>query len=133
MLAFSKLPAAYRTPRIEAAIEAGVAFLFSVDPVTAEWPCGWAPKPSPNWWRFGFPVFYVTDILQVAEALVGLGYGADPHLRSTLEFVRSKADTAGRWPTQYNYSGKTWCDWGHGGRPNKWVTIRALRVLKNTV
>ena len=132
MLAFAKLPARYRSLRIEAAIATGVNFLFSVDPVTAEWPCGWAPKPSPNWWRFGFPVFYVTDILQVAEALVGLGYGTDPRLQGTLEFVRNRADAAGRWPTRYNYSGKTWCDWGRGGRPNKWVTIRARRVLKNT-
>jgi hypothetical protein len=131
MLAFSKLPRDRRTPRIEAAIRAGVDFLFSVDPVTAAWPCGYAPKPSPNWWKFGFPVFYVTDILQVAEALGGLGYGDDPRLAGTLEFIRDKGGLQGTWKMEYNYAGKTWCDWGRGGRPSKWVTLRALRVLKN--
>ncbi len=131
MLAFSRLPKEKRTPRIEAAIRAGVDFLFSVDPMTAAWPCGYAPKPSLNWWRFGFPVFYVTDLLQVAEALAGLGYGKDDRLAGTIAFIRDQADAKGRWPMRYNYSGKTWCDWGRGGQPNKWVTIRALHVLNS--
>ena len=78
MLAFSKLPLESRTPLIERAIERGVEFLFSVDPAAAEYPSGWNPKPSGNWWKFGFPVFYVTDLLQNVEALVRLGYGDDP-------------------------------------------------------
>jgi hypothetical protein len=131
MLAFSKLPPERRTPRMEAAIQAGLDFFFSVDPLTADYPCGWAPKPSPNWWKFGFPVFYVTDLLQLAEALGGLGYGGDPRLAGTIDFIREQADAHGRWATRYNYAGKTWSDWGRGGQPGKWVTIRALRVLKN--
>lgn len=131
MLAFSKLPPALRTSRIEAAIHAGLDFFFSVDPLTADYPCGWAPSPSGNWWKFGFPVFYVTDLLQLAEALGGLGCAKDPRLAGTLAFIRDMADESGRWVTRYNYSGKTWCDWGRGGRPNKWITIRALRILKN--
>ena len=75
MLAFSKLPKEKRTPLIDRAIKAGVDFLFSKDPADADYPCGYSAKPSGNWWKFGFPVFYVTDILQIAEALVGLGYG----------------------------------------------------------
>ena len=73
MLAFSVLPKERRTPLIEAAIQQGVDFLFSVDPAEATYPSGWSDKPSGNWWKFGFPVFYVTDILQIVEALVGLG------------------------------------------------------------
>jgi hypothetical protein len=80
MLAFSKLPREEWTPQIEKAVDQGVDFLFSVDPATAAYPSGWNDKPSRNWWKFGFPVFYVTDILQIAEALVGL-YNTDrPHL-----------------------------------------------------
>ena len=58
----------------------GVDFLFSVDPAEATYPSGWSSKPSQNWWKFGFPVFYVTDLLQIVEALVALGYGDDPRL-----------------------------------------------------
>ena len=73
MLAFSKLPANRRTPLIKRAIQHGADFFLSVDPATAEYPTGFAAKPSGNWWKFGFPVFYVSDILQIAEALVCLG------------------------------------------------------------
>jgi hypothetical protein len=130
MLAFAKLPARYHTPIIDRAIEAGVSFLFSTDPALADYPCGYNDKPSGNWWKFGFPVFYVTDLLQNVEALVALGYGHDPRLAHALELIRGKQDAQGRWVLEYDYSGKTWGDFGVKKQPNKWVTLRALRVLK---
>jgi hypothetical protein len=33
---------------------------------------------------------------------------------------------------EYDYTGKTWVDFGPKKQPNKWVTYRALRVLKTT-
>jgi hypothetical protein len=107
-----------------------VDFFFSVDPATAGYPNGWAEKPSQNWWRFGFPVFYVTDLLQLVEALALLGYGADTRLAGSLEIIRKKQDSEGRWPLEYDYAGKAWVDFGARKQPNKWVTYRALRVLK---
>ena len=130
MLAFSVLPKERRTPLIERAIQQGVDFLFSVDPAEATYPSGLSDKPSSNWWKFGFPVFYVTDILQIVEALVGLGYGHDPRLANALSLVREKQDEAGRWPLEYSYTGKTWVDFGSKKEPNQWVTLRALRVLR---
>jgi len=129
MLAFSKLPPGKRTPLIESAIKAGVDFLFSKDPAKADYPSGYAPRPSGNWWKFGFPVFYVSDILQIAESLVRLGYGKDPRLANALQLIREKQDAEGRWALEYDYTGKTWVDFGPKKQPNKWVTLRALRVL----
>jgi hypothetical protein len=131
MLAFSKLPKRKRTALIDKAIEVGVDFLLGKDPAKADYPCGYAAKPSGNWWKFGFPVFYVTDLLQNAEALVGLGYGQDPRLQNALTIIRDKQDAQGRWSLEYDYAGKTWLDFGPKKLPNKWVTLRALRVLKN--
>jgi hypothetical protein len=129
MLAFSKLPKAKRAPLIDRAIDLGVDFLFSVDPATSTYPCGYTGKPSGNWWKFGFPVFYVTDLLQNVEALVGLGYGADPRLANALKIIRGKQDDQGRWALEYDYAGKTWLDFGRKKQPNKWVTFRAVKVL----
>lgn len=131
MLAFSKLPSKRRTPLIKKAIRQGVDFFFSVDPATANYPSGSSAKPSGNWWKFGFPVFYISDILQIAEALVGLGYGTDPRLGTTLNLIREKQDSEGRWTLEYDYAGKTWIDFGKKKQPNKWVTLRALRVFKD--
>jgi hypothetical protein len=131
MLAFSKLPKRKRTALIDNAINAGVDFLFSKDPAKADYPCGYNAKPSQNWWKFGFPVFYVTDLLQNVEALVGLGYGKDIRLENALTIIRDKQDAQGRWLMEYDYTGKTWMNFGAKKQPNKWVTLRALRVLKH--
>jgi len=130
MVAFGVLPKERRTPLIEKAIQQGVTFLFSVDPAEATYPSGYSEVPSGNWWKFGFPVFYVTDLLQIVEALVRLGYGGDQRLANALTLIRQKQDDEGRWPLEYSYTGKTWVDFGPKKEPNKWVTLRALRVLK---
>src|SRR5215213_4076307 len=130
MLALSKLPANKRTPLIKRAIEQGVNFLLGIDPATARYPTRDNSRPNRAWWKFGFPVFYVTDLLQLAEALVGLGYGNDTRLANTFDTIREKQDNEGRWPLEYDYTGKTWLDFGQKKQPNKWVTLRALRVFK---
>ncbi len=73
---------------------------WASDPALAEYPNGYSDKPSGNWWKFGFPVFYVTDLLQIVEALVALGYGRDPRLAHALDVIREKQDAAGRWPLE---------------------------------
>ena len=132
MLAFGKLPAGKRTPLIENAIQQGIEFLLGIDPSEAAYPSGWSARPSGNWWKFGFPVFYVTDLLQIIEALVGLGYGMDQRLSLALALVHQEQDEKGRWLLDYDYAGKTWVDCGKKKQPNKWVTLRAAWVLKNS-
>ena len=129
MLAFANLAPEKHSHLITTAIEQGIAFLFSVDPSQAGYPSGYSSKPSGNWWKFGFPVFYVTDILQIAEALAALGYAGDPRLSRTIDLIRDKQDENGRWSLEYDYTGKTWVDFGIKKQPNKWVTLRALKVL----
>jgi hypothetical protein len=130
MLALGKWPEERRTPTVRRAIAQGVDFLLGVDPAEATYPTGYSDKPSQNWWKFGFPVFYVTDLLQVVEALVALGYGDDPRLSRALALIREKQDGDGRWALEYDYTGKIWVDFGAKKQPNKWVTLRALRVLQ---
>lgn len=129
MMAFAALPSARRTPLIKRAIQQGVDFLFSVDPATADYPSS-SGIPNTSWWKFGFPVFYITDILQIAEALVGLGFGNDPRLENTLALIHQKQDDQGRWALEYEYKGKTWGNYGKKRKPSPWVTLRVLRVLQ---
>jgi hypothetical protein len=131
MLAFSRLPVERRTLLIRRAIEAGVNYFFNDDPSTANFPGEMAPQPDRRWWKFHFPVVGM-DLLQVAEALTGLGYGADPRLANTLDLIRSKQDESGRWSLEknYGYQHRWWVKYGSINKPNKWVTLRALRVLK---
>lgn len=132
MLALSKVPAARRTPTMERAVETGVAFLLSRDPATADYPMGYSAKPNQSWFKFGYPIGYVTDVLQNMEVLTALGYGADPRLANGVELLLSKQDSQGRWPMEYTYNGKTWVNIEEKGKPSKWVTLRALRVVKGS-
>ncbi len=101
------------------------------DPAVADYPTAQDTKPSRSWFRFGFPLFYVTDVLQNLEALTRLGFGSDPRLASAMDLVLGKQDQDGRWKMEYTYNGKTWVDIEEKGQPSKWVTLRALRVLKH--
>jgi hypothetical protein len=130
VLAFSKLPKDARTPLVQRAITTGLDFLLGTDPAKADYPMGYSTKPSQSWFRFGFPLFYVTDVLQNLEVLTSFGYGTDPRLSTALDLVVGKQDDQGRWKMEYTYNGKTWANIEEKGKPSKWVTLRALKVLK---
>jgi hypothetical protein len=130
LLALGKIPIAKRSSSMNQAIQAGVNFLFSTDPVTAMYPTAYNEKPNGSWWKFGFPTFYCTDLLQLTEALTSVGYGHDPRLQKTIEYIISKQDEQGRWSLEHDYQGKTWGNFGEKKQPNKWVTYRALKLLK---
>ncbi|MFQ6059178.1 MAG: hypothetical protein ACE5MB_09915 [Anaerolineae bacterium] len=70
------------------------------------------------------------DVLLNLEALVEAGYGGDPRLDEAIQLVLSKQDDHGRWKMEYSYEGKMWADVEKKGKPSKWVTLRALRVIK---
>jgi len=130
MMAFSRLPKVGRTSLIEQAVEAGLKYFFSVDPSTANFPGERAPEPNFRWWKFAFPVL-PSDIIKLAESLTALGYGGDPKLAKTLDLILSKQDENGRWTLEYvDHKHKMWVEYGSQEKPNKWVTLRAMRVLK---
>jgi hypothetical protein len=130
LLALGHWPVERRTTQMERAIEQGVEYILSVDPATGAYPTWNEQKPSGNWWRLGFPVFYVTDLLQLVEALAGVGYGRDPRLARAVGLIRDKQDAQGCWLLEYDYAGKTWAEYGPKKQPNPWVTLRAMRVLR---
>jgi hypothetical protein len=129
MRAFSVQPAKQKTPAIKKAVDRGMKFLFSVDPATAAYPCGWSAKPSQSWFKFGFPVFYITDVLQILEVLTALEFGTDRRAQNLVKLVEGKRTPDGKWLLEYDYAGKTWVNYGAKKKPNKWVTLRALRGL----
>ena len=130
MRALSKIPLLARTDRITKAIQQGTEFLLSHDMATADYPFGFGNKPSSSWFKFGYPIGYVADILQNLEAMAALGQVNNPQVIPALEFVESKQDFQGRWKMGYSLNGKMWADIEKKGQPSKWITLRALRVLK---
>lgn len=131
VLALGRIPASMRTPSVRRALDAGVAFLLSHDPAVADYPMGYAnTRPSGSWFRLGFPSGYVADVLQVLEALCAAGAAGDPRLGHAVTWLLSQQDEAGRWANRYAYAGNLVRDIDVPGKPSRWVTLRACRVLK---
>jgi len=134
MLGLARIPAGRRSPLVSRAVEAGATFLLGRDPAVADYPMGWGnTRPNGSWFKPGFPSAYVTDALQILEALVELGRGADPRLARAFDWLLTRQDELGRWRNQSAYNGKTWVDIEAQGEPSRLVTLRACRVLRRTV
>ncbi len=128
--ALSAIPPGQRTPPVQRAIETGVEFLFSRNPAAADYP--YSRRVSPNWFKFGFPLSYWSDVLETAAVLADLGYGGDPRQANAIALILGKQDAHGRWTLENSLNGKMWVDIEQQGQPSKWITLRALRVLKHT-
>ncbi|HEY94404.1 MAG TPA: nitrogen fixation protein NifH [Dehalococcoidia bacterium] len=126
LIALSKVPAAQRTSNMHEAIKLGVELLLSRDPAVADYPFGFGNKPSSRWFTFFFPLGTSADVLQNLEILAALGQAENPKLANALDLVISKQNQQGRWKLEYTYVGIQ----EKKGQPSKWITLRALRVLK---
>lgn len=124
----SAIPVEQRTEAMQRAIDVGVAFLLSRDPAVADYP--YTGRVSSSWHKFGFPLSYQSDMLETTAALVDLGYSGDPRLGHALQFILSKQDQQGRWRMERSLNGKMLVAIEAKGQASKWVTLRALRVLK---
>jgi hypothetical protein len=126
--ALANLPPALQSPKVKKAKAATAEFLLSHDLAKADYP--YRERISGEWFKFGFPLSYTSDVLEASLALCEAGYGRDPRLKNTIEFIRSKCDAEGCWSMEHSLNGKMWSDIEVKGKPSKWVTLRALRVLK---
>ena len=123
-----EIPKVGRTPLIERALQAGADFLLSRDPAEADYPD--TKRVSSTWVKLVVPMSYWSDVLETVANLVDLGYGSDPRLQPALEWILARQDGQGRWKLGNSLNGKMWVDIEAKGKPSKWITLRALRVLK---
>ena len=81
----------------------------------------------PNRWRYD--VLRGLDYFRSAAALSGAA--PYPRCGEAVEYVRSRRLDDGTWPLDETPRGRAWFDVDDGpGRPSRWVTLRALRVLQ---
>jgi hypothetical protein len=132
--ALARVPAERRTAAVTRAIDAGVAFLLSRDPADADYPWpSYAGGPSGSWFKLGFPIAYVSDVLETMQVLADLGFAGDPRLGRATDWLLARQDGLGRWSNDHPWPGKMWVDIDVRGRPSKWVTLRACRYLRRAL
>jgi len=84
---------------------------------------------KPEWLKFGFPLMWNTDALEILGILTKLGY-RDKRMEEAVDLVISKQDNQGRWKLETTFNGRFQVNIEKKGEPSKWVTLNALRVLK---
>lgn len=82
----------------------------------------WTHFTFPNWWHY--------DVLRGLEYLRRAGVKPDERVTDAIALVESKRGSDGRWSLEHEYPGTMPVELNEGvGRPSRWTTLRALRVL----
>ncbi len=85
---------------------------------------------KPGWCKFGFPLMYQTDVLEILDILTGLKI-RDSRMNEAMDLMISKQDDIGRWRIENAYSGdRLLIPMAQKDKQSKWLTLRAMRVLK---
>ncbi len=126
--ALGAVPLEQRTAEIDATIKKAAEFLLLHHIYKRSHDL---ERPSkPGWLRFGFPLMYQTDVLEILDILTELGI-KDTRMDDAVNIVRKKRGDGGRWKTENAYgSERLLIPMEQKGIASKWITLRALRVLK---
>jgi hypothetical protein len=86
---------------------------------------------NPRWKLFSFPPRWHYDILRGLVYFRDVGVPFDERFDEAVAIVQAKRRTDGTWPLQNHYAGKEHFKMEPGpGKPSRWNTLRALRVLQ---
>ena len=81
--------------------------------------------------KLSHPNRYFYDVLRALDYFRTTGDPPDPRLSEAIDHVRARRRDDGRWDLDWTPRGATWFDVNDGvGRPSRWITLRALRVLR---
>jgi hypothetical protein len=77
-----------------------------------------------------FPYYWHYDVLRALDYFRRAGAEPDPRMAEAVEVVRAKRRPDGRWPLERLHAGRVHFGLEDGvGRPSRWNTLRAQRVL----
>ncbi|HET9848492.1 MAG TPA: hypothetical protein VFR68_08065 [Candidatus Dormibacteraeota bacterium] len=85
---------------------------------------------DPAWLQFSFPTRWHYDVLRALEYFRSVGDIPDPRMKEAIDLLRSKRQPDGTWLLENTHPGMVHFALEDGdGRPSRWNTLRALRVL----
>jgi len=125
--ALAEIPADRRTGDVKKTIEAGAEYMLVHHVHKQSHNLGRVSRPG--WKKFGFPLMYQTDALEILGILTSLGY-RDERMQEAVDLLISKQDEWGRWNLENSFNGRMQVDIEEIGKSSKWVTFNALKVIK---
>ena len=86
---------------------------------------------NPAWLQLSFPVRWHYDVLRALDYFRAAGDPPDTRLGEAIALLRSKQQPDGTWLLENTHPGQVHFALEDGdGRPSRWNTLRALRVLR---
>ncbi|HEV3163845.1 MAG TPA: hypothetical protein VGZ22_07380 [Isosphaeraceae bacterium] len=86
---------------------------------------------DPAYTQFSYPTYWHYDVLRGLDYIRAAGAAPDVRLAEAIQLVESKRDGQGRWSLDNPHPGRMHFAMDDGeGRPSRWNTLRAMRVLK---
>ncbi len=79
--------------------------------------------------RFSFPPRWHYDVLVALDYFQDCKADKDERLADAIALLKSKRRKDGRWNLQNRHPGRTYFEMEQVGKPSRWNTLRALRVL----
>ncbi|MFZ6012551.1 MAG: hypothetical protein ACOYXT_19565 [Bacteroidota bacterium] len=80
--------------------------------------------------RLSFPGRWRYDVLRCLDYFRSSKIPFDDRMQQALDILVSKQDKSGTWPLQEKHKGAVHFDMEKTGKPSRWNTLRASRVLK---
>jgi hypothetical protein len=122
----AEIPSKSRSPEMEDYIAKGAEHMLNHHIHKRSQP---PVRGSFKWLKFGFPLMWNVDALEVLGLLTKLGY-KDEMINESLEIMISKQNHDGQWILENTFNGRFQTSIERKGKPSKWITLNALRVLK---
>lgn len=85
----------------------------------------------PDFTTFGFPPRYMYDVLRGLDHLRASGAAPDERIADAIGLVEQRRLADGRWLLDRSHPDGVAVAWPEVvGEPSRWITLRALRVLR---
>lgn len=78
-----------------------------------------------------YPSRWFYDILRALDYFRLAEFAYDQRMQPALDILQKKRRIDGTWPVQAKHAGQVHFDMEKTGKPSRWNTLRALRVLKH--
>ena len=85
---------------------------------------------KPEFLRLSFPPRWHYDILRALDYFRSMDVASDSHMAEAIALVESRQATDGRWALNNAWPGRIFFELEEVGKPSRWNTLRALRVLR---
>ncbi len=82
-----------------------------------------------TWTQFAFPPLWHYDVLRALDYFRAAGVAPDDRMHEALEIVNQRRQPDGRWLLDVRHKNTLYPEIaGEVGAPNRWITLRALRI-----